>query len=145
MQKILSLVLAVVLCLGGLISANAEVDLSGMTLAEKFELYCDLQEELFEAFAVTSDPNDIYEGVYVVGTHIAAGWYMLTATSEEGCTYYLYDSMDQLEEGQYNTTSEGSVRHTGESLTFELKDGMVISIRSGHGRIQTIDKPAWAL
>lgn len=126
MKRIVSVILMIVLCIGGI--ASADVDLSGMTFEELLELQQKVNDALFSSDEWIE--VEVPLGVWDIGKDIPAGRYELSASPKAGSYRMPYVSyyLERHENGSPNKL-RGSYRiEEGNTLVIDLYEGNVIKI-----------------
>lgn len=140
MKKFISMVLAL-LCLA-LPAMAEEMDLNNMSLADLLKLHEQLDTAIQEQFDCVLDSDGIYQGVYVVGTDIKAGRYLLTSVSKTYFMCHLYEDME------HKTAHDGGQHETitgiGDTLQLKMEDGMVLVVDQGAASVKLVPEANWA-
>lgn len=140
MKKFIALALAL-LCLA-LPAMAEEIDLNSMTLAELLKLHEQLDAAIQEQYDCILDSNGIYQGVYVVGTDIKAGRYLLTSVSKTYFMCHLYEDME------HKTAHDGGQHETitgiGDTLQLKLEEGMILVVDQGAASVKPVSEAEWA-
>jgi hypothetical protein len=145
MKRFIALALTM-LCLA-LPALAEEIDLTGMDLMELIKLHDRLDLAIQEDIGCLFDENNIFQGVYIVGKDIGAGYYMVTCivdSEDEGNFDFFYELYDSEETYSQHKRSMFDRFNAGTSVQLNLQDGMVLRIVNGTALIQPIEKPAWA-
>lgn len=145
MKRFISLAL-VLLCLA-LPAMAEEIDLSGMDLAALLKLHEQLDAAIQEEIECLVDENVIFQGVYVVGKDIKAGYYLVTCiidSENEGNFDFFYELYDSEETYSQHNRSMFDRFNAGTSAQLNLQDGMVLRIVNGTANLKPVEKPVWA-
>lgn len=138
MKKLIAFVTAILLILLSSV-AIADVDVSGLSYDELVDLVNKAQYEMMK----TDKWEEVVvpEGIYIIGRDIPAGRWTISAPPKVYVIYVYvgktmydefsvnFDSMTGLHGTQYSLYKEGDTS----SITYDLKDGMILQIKSGSG------------
>jgi len=154
MKKLVVLVLSIIFSLSlvgtafgeGLITMDEEipesvsaVDLSSMSKDDLIALKKAIDSELLNRGELVSDT--FTAGTYTVGRDIKPGVFVFTKQDDGLAAMYVYDNEEKYK--SRNPSGQAAIAQ-GESATFNLMDGMVLSIADFNGIIEEKAAPSWA-
>lgn len=119
-----------------------EIDLSGMSIEELYELHSSIDSEIQSRLNCTVASDNIGVGMYIVGKDIKSGNYTFTLVDGDFFRYYVYADLDAREE--LESLDFGYITEIGSTSHASLEDGMVLAIDHGTASIETPAKASWA-
>ena len=140
MKRMLVLMLIMVMTASSVLAE--EIDFANMDLADLLALHERLDEAIQDAFECELDENNLYQGVYVVGKDIKAGYYLLTSLNKTYFMCHLYENeahKEKHEGGQHET-----LLNIGDTLSIHFEDGMVFVVDQGVVAVKESENPQWA-
>lgn len=154
MKKIIAAIFALILMSGVAVAEN--VDLSALSDVDLLQLRSNIEVELANRGLETE--NLIEEGTYLVGRDIIEGQFSLLAACEYGMGVYIFETQEDYsayfkEERFTNGEETAAIEahamsetwiYEGKSTSFNLKEGMVLLLENGPGKLTTQNK-SWAL
>lgn len=145
MKRILALVVTILLL--STCAMAEEIDLTGMDLASLLELHTKVDAAVQDKIDCLVDDNLIFQGVYVVGKDITAGYYLFTCVVDQydsGNFDFFYEIYDTEDTYTAHKRSMFDRFNVGESVQLRLEDGMVLRIVNGTANVKPVEKPSWA-
>lgn len=118
------------------VSESSRMDLTVYTLEELIEIRNSVTDEI-NARLETESSDEMYQGEYIVGTHIKAGTYLFTSTAN-------YFSFHLYSDDTKNDLICNESLSLGKQYYVELTDGMLIYVYNGKGTVTPWAKPSWA-
>lgn len=131
MKRIFSVIVMILLISSISVSAFAKgVDVAKMTTDELLELRESINQELNTRFQ--TEPTKFYNGVYLVGSDIKAGKYVLSFEKKSENSWFIYVETSYADRPEVTSNEDQKLIDTeyneGETAFINLEEGMKLEI-----------------